>query len=257
MKSSIRFIAATALLSSLLASNAVPTTAAPSFDCKAAKADVEKFICRSEKLSALDQQIADAYKAALGRLADNPAAVAQLREEQRRFVEGRDVEGRDIGDVYFEDYLKDHRDFLLRITGERKGFVGDWEDSSGATLGAPSGGAVSIWKRKNGKFYVAAETMKCQWGSWGESDNVSNARMKGAALVLGDPGGWTLRLTRRGRLLVLEEIEPKAAGKSGGNNQEIPAKDYCHAAGGSYLEGTYFAVTGPKPSSGDAIKLEQ
>lgn len=255
MKSSIRSLAATALLSSLLASNAVPTTAAPSFDCKAAKADVEKFICRSEKLSALDQQIADAYKAALGRLADDPAAVALLREAQRQFVEQRD-EGFDLDS--FEDYLKGQRDFLLSIAGERKGFLGDWTNSNGSVLSGPMlGGAVSIWKRKNGKFYVAAETMKCQWGSWGESDNFSNARMKGAALVLGDPGGWTLRLTRRGRLLVLEEIEPKAAGKSGGNNQEVPAKDYCHAAGGSYLEGTYFAVTGPKLSSGDAIKLEQ
>ena len=82
MKYSVRCTAASALLSS----NAVPAIVAPSFDCKAAKEDVEKKICRSMKLSALDQQIADAYKAALGRLAGDPAAVSMLRDNQRAFV---------------------------------------------------------------------------------------------------------------------------------------------------------------------------
>src|SRR5262245_61206122 len=59
--------------------------AAPSFDCKAAN-EVEKVICGSEKLSELDREIADAYKAALGRLAADAAAVVELRASQRHFI---------------------------------------------------------------------------------------------------------------------------------------------------------------------------
>jgi uncharacterized protein YecT (DUF1311 family) len=57
-----------------------------SFDCGAARAPLEKAICADLELSALDDQLADAYRAALKKQAGSGS---QLRGQQRRWLKSR------------------------------------------------------------------------------------------------------------------------------------------------------------------------
>jgi uncharacterized protein YecT (DUF1311 family) len=235
MKRSPRAIAVAALLS-LIATSAFSAIAAPSFDCKAAKEEVEKIVCHSEKLSVLDQQIADAYKAALGRLAGDPAAVAALRDRQRAFVALRD-KGLNTNPDDVAEFMETHRNFLRSITPRaRDGFLGIWETV---------GGVVIIRRGKRGRFDVNAETFGDPlWGTRYCSGGGDNFIMKGRTLASSNgPGEWNQKLLRSGHRLVLQEIAPKA--HKGGE------PDYCGANGS--LAGTFFPVRGPKPSYGDSI----
>ena len=239
MKRSPRAIALSALLS-LIATSAFSAIAAPSFDCKAAKEQVEKIVCRSEKLSVLDQQIADAYKAALGRLAGDPAAVAALRDGQRAFVALRD-KGLNTKPDEVAEFMETHRNFLRSITPRaRDAFLGIWETV---------GGVVIIRRGKLGKFDVDAETFGDPlWGTRYCRGGGNNFSMKGRTLASSNgPGEWNQKLSRSGHLLVLQEIAPKARKRG----EEMREPDYCGANGS--LAGTFFPVRGPKPSYGDLI----
>ena len=242
MKRSPRAIAVAALWS-LIATTAFPAIAAPSFDCKAAKEEVEKIICRSEKLSVLDQQIADAYKAALGRLAGDPTAVAALRDGQRAFVALRD-KGLNTNPDDVAEFMETHRNFLRSIMPRaRDGFLGIWETV---------GGVVIVRRGKRGKFEVDAETFGDPlWGNRYCRGGGDNFIMKGRTLASSNgPRDWNQKLSRSGHLLVLQEIAPKAR-KVG---EEIREPDYCGANGS--LTGTFFPVRGPKPSYGDSILVD-
>lgn len=57
---------------------------AASFDCQAAKKPMERAICASPKLSALDERLAATYARALHAL--SPAGAAQLKETQREWL---------------------------------------------------------------------------------------------------------------------------------------------------------------------------
>jgi uncharacterized protein YecT (DUF1311 family) len=61
----------------------------PTFDCGAAKADVETLICSDAALAALDRKLDAVYKAALAKAHAGPL-VRQLRQEQRGWTKGRD-----------------------------------------------------------------------------------------------------------------------------------------------------------------------
>jgi uncharacterized protein YecT (DUF1311 family) len=239
MKRSARAIAVSTLLS-LTATSVFPVIAAPSFDCKTAKEGVEKIVCRSEKLSVLDRQIADAYKAALGRLAGDPAAVAVLRDGQRAFVALRD-KGLSTNPDEVAEFMETHRNFLRSIAPRaRDAFLGIWETV---------GGVVIIRRGKRGKFNVVAETFGDPlWGTRYCSGGGDNFSMKGRTLISSNgPDEWNQKLSLRGFLLVLQEIKPKA--RKGGKESREP--DYCGANGS--LEGKFFPVRGPKPSYGDSI----
>jgi len=232
-----------AALWSLIATTAFPAIAAPSFDCKAAKEEVEKIICRSEKLSVLDQQIADAYKAALGRLAGDPRAVAALRDGQRAFVALRD-KGLNTNPDDVSAFMETHRNFLRSITPRaRNGFLGVWETV---------GGVVIIRRGKRGKFEVDAETFGDPlWGNRYCRGGGDNFIMKGRTLASSNgPRDWNQKLSLSGHLLVLQEIAPNVR-KVG---EEIRKPDYCGANGS--LTGTFFPVRGPKPSYGDSILVD-
>ena len=215
--------------------------AAPSFDCKAAN-ETEKVICGSDKLSRLDQEIAGAYKAALGRLAADAAAVAELRESQRHFIALRD-KGLGTTPADVDAFMKTHRNFLRAIAPRaRAEFLGIWETV---------GGVVIIKRGKGGSFDVDAETFGDPlWGNRYCAGG-GDFTMQGAALLSANgPREWNQKLTRRGHLLVLEEIEP-AARKPG---EERAQRDTCGANGS--LAGTFFPTRGPKPSYGDTIRVD-
>jgi uncharacterized protein YecT (DUF1311 family) len=216
--------------------------AAPSFDCGAAN-ETERVICDSDKLSGLDQEIADAYKAALGRLAADAAAVVALRESQRHFIALRD-KGLGTNPADVEPFMETHRNFLRAIAPRaRTEFLGLWESV---------GGVVIIKKGKGGKFAVDAETLGDPL--WGNRYCAAGGdfTMRGAALLSANGRReWNLKLTRRGHLLVMEEIEP-AVRKPG---EERRRPETCGANGS--LTGTFFPVRGPKPSYGDTIGVDR
>jgi uncharacterized protein len=64
-------------------------SAAPSFDCKKAKALVEKQICRNPEFEPLDREIALLYTRGLALLAKSDADA--LRADQRAWVKERDA----------------------------------------------------------------------------------------------------------------------------------------------------------------------
>lgn len=216
--------------------------AAPSFDCGAAN-ETERVICDSDKLSGLDQEIADAYKAALGRLAADAAAVVALRESQRHFIALRD-KGLGTNPADVEPFMETHRNFLRAIAPRaRTEFLGLWESV---------GGVVIIKKGKGGKFAVDAETLGDPL--WGNRYCAAGGdfTMRGAALLSANGRReWNLKLTRRGHLLVMEEIEP-AVRKPG---EERRRPETCGANGS--LTGTFFPVRGHKPSYGDTIGVDR
>lgn len=82
-----------ARLAALLATLAVSSTAATaaSFDCGAARSPVEQAICGDAPLSALDSQLADAYRAALKRQGDN---ADWLKGTQRQWLKSRVTAGK-------------------------------------------------------------------------------------------------------------------------------------------------------------------
>ena len=214
--------------------------AAPSFDCKAAN-ETEKVICGNDKLSRLDREIADAYKAALGRLAADAAAVAALRESQRHFIALRD-KGLGTTPADVDAFMETHRNFLRAIAPRaRAEFLGIWETV---------GGVVIIKRGKGGKFDVDAETFGDPlWGNRYCAGG-GDFTMRGAALLSANGRReWNQRLTRRGHLLVMEEIEP--AREPG---EERAQRDHCGANGS--LAGTFFPVRGPKPNYGDTIGVD-
>jgi len=209
--------------------------AAPSFDCKAAN-ETEKVICGSDKLSGLDQELADAYKEALGRLAADAAAVVALRESQRHFIALRDMGlGTNPADV--EAFVETHRNFLRAIVPRaRTEFLGLWESV---------GGVVIIKKGKGGKFAVDAEILGDPlWGNRYCAGG-GDFTMRGAALMSANGRHeWNQKLTRRGHLLVMEEIEP-AVRKPG---EERKRPDACGANGS--LTGTFFPSAAPSRATG-------
>lgn len=59
----------------------------PTFDCAKAQGEVEKLICSDPSLAALDQKLAEVYKAALAKAKDG--LDKQLKVDQRGWIKGR------------------------------------------------------------------------------------------------------------------------------------------------------------------------
>lgn len=66
---------------------AVTQAQAPTFDCAKASGEVETLICKDAALAALDQRLAETYKAAQAKASGEMAKA--LREEQRGWISGR------------------------------------------------------------------------------------------------------------------------------------------------------------------------
>ncbi len=70
----------------------------PSFDCHKATTVVEKAICGSAILAAIDQSVAQTYKFAVNvfKEAENPQALAQLKVTQKQWLTQRNTCGADV-----------------------------------------------------------------------------------------------------------------------------------------------------------------
>lgn len=81
------FLLPHAAMAGLLLSGVVAHAAAPAFDCSKASGKVEALICQDDALAALDRKLADVYKTAARKAAnERPPA---LKAEQRGWVKGR------------------------------------------------------------------------------------------------------------------------------------------------------------------------
>ena len=101
------------------------------------------------------------------------------------------------------------------------------------------------------KFDVDAETMGDPL--WGNRYCAAGGDfiMRGTALLSANGRHeWNQKLTRRGHLLVMEEVEPEV--RKPGEERKRP--DTCGANGS--LNGTFFPVRGSKPNYGDTIRLD-
>ena len=68
---------------------AVSAAQAASFDCKKARSEEEKAICANAELSKLDEDLAAAYKAALGLMSGDTKRIALFRKDQAEWVKER------------------------------------------------------------------------------------------------------------------------------------------------------------------------
>ncbi len=110
--------------------------------------------------------------------------------------------------------------------------------------GGSIGGVVIIKKGKGGKFSVDAETFGDPlWGN-PYCAGGGDFTMGGAALLSANGRReWNQKLTRRGHLLVMEEIEP--AREPG---EERAQRDHCGANGA--LDGTFSRFAAPSRATG-------
>ena len=205
------------LLSSLLVFTAASAQAAASFDCSKASNAYEKAVCKSDVLSQLDVQIAQAYKEARERLAADLAALTELRQVQRDYLR--------LGDTMLQTRMENQLEFLRGIDGTpRQGLAGIWN--------LPTGG-ISLTPDQKGKLEITASTTtgtppnfyNCEWEGSPVSANVDTANSK-------EGGGWTLKLMRKGSLLFAEDIAP----------QQDPNSQPSYCTKGGRLKGVYFAT---------------
>lgn len=176
----------------------------PSFDCAAAKLPVEKAICRSPTLSALDVEIAEAYGRAMQVLADGMRTT--LRDAQRIFIAGRnDAFG--FADEDLEARLADQIAFLKGIeTRGRATVEGSWRNGLGG---------VEVTLRPDGRaevYFATAEPARARW----LCDLQGEATQSGGEwAVEGDPSlleGWSVRFSVRDGQLIVASAPTGATG---------------------------------------------
>jgi len=199
----------------------------PSFDCATAKLPVEKAICRSATLSALDAEIAEAYGRAMS-AASNGQKEA-LRRAQRIFLAARnDAFG--LPDEDLEARLGDQIAFLKGIESRgRTTLEGTWRNGVGS---------IEVTLRPDGKADVSIATAEPTRATW-LCDFVGEARPGPTGwLVEGDPAsdGWTVTLTPRGTTLAVAANPP--AGVSAGD-----PPPFCGMGG--TVDGDYLPVRPP------------
>lgn len=217
----------------LIVSVAASAQAAASFDCSKASNAYEKAVCKSDTLSQLDLQISHAYKQARERLATDAPALAALRQVQRDYL--------GMGDVMLQTRMESQLAFLRGIDGaQRQGLAGLWD--------LPTGG-ISLTPDQKGRLEITATITTgtppnfytCEW----EGSHVS-ATADAASSVEG--GGWTLKLTRKGSLLIAEDLPPK--------QDTASQPGYCTMGG--RLAGVYFAAKAePEHSKSDSAKPDK
>ncbi len=207
----------------------LPARAAPpSFDCKAARLAVEKAICRSAGLSALDVEIAAAYGRAMQALSGPMREV--LKQAQRGFIAARD-DAFGLPDEDVEARLGDQVAFLkaIEVDGRRE-IAGSWRNAHGS---------IEVTARPNGDADVLIGTAEPTRARW-LCDVEGVARRDGDAWVIApaadDPEEWSVTLTPRDGLLWL-------AAKPAAGDEDSPPP-FCGHNG--TIDGAYLPVRPPR-----------
>jgi hypothetical protein len=209
------------LAAALLLAAALPAAAQnrASFDCVRAKSDVEKAICASAELSALDRNIAAVFGDLRRRL--DRDAVKVLVEEQATFNGTREL-AMDSPNTTLKDYMGEHLKMLRRIqppaaNSGPSAFLGEW---------ASTAGTVTIKPGKGGSLQVSINTVAAVSARW-VCDVSGEARLQDGKLVFTEDE-VTITLSRRGQSLAVAEKLKDGQGR-----------DYCGANGaveGGYLK---------------------
>ena len=210
--------AAIAALAALLALGA-PARAqdkpTPSFDCAKETGAVEQAICGDGKLAEIDQTIAQYFKVALADL--NAADAAALRADQRAWLATRAARlAEGVGEL--KSAMEDRVGMLEGTLLNANPLLGVWANS-----------ATSIMIRDRRGLIIEPADERC--------NNLNEADYVGDTIVVhAGPGGkaaenWSLRISRRGPLLKIEEVPPTRRAKA-------PAQHAC--AEGGVIAGLYF-----------------
>jgi uncharacterized protein YecT (DUF1311 family) len=211
----IAIAAATAALLALSASAHAQDKPSPSFDCAKETGAVEQAICGDDNLAELDQTIAQYFKVALADL--NAAHAAALRADQRAWLATRAAklaEGVDELKAAMEDRARILEGTLLNASP----LLGVWANS-----------ATSIMIRDRRGLIIEPHDERC--------NNLNDADYVGDTIVVhAGPDGkaaenWSLRISRRGPLLKIEEVPPTRRGKA-------PPQHACTEGG--VIAGIYF-----------------
>ena len=202
--------------------------APPSFDCGAAKLPVEKAICRSAILSALDVEIADAYGRAASAMSGEMRDT--LRKAQRTFLAARNA-AHGLPDEDLEQRLADQVAFLKSIeTRGRATIEGSWRNGIGG---------VEVTMRPDGGAEVTIGTAEPARAVWlCDLQGVARAGADGWAVeaVAGLTDGWRITLAPRGgQLTVATRPLPGPDGAAPGEPQP-----FCGLGG--TVDGDYLPV---------------
>lgn len=193
----------------LLWSGAQTLQAAPSFDCRKAKAPVEKEICARKRLGDIDRAMAKAYPNALARLGEDPKAVAALKASQRLFLMTRNEQfaPRPGNDYDLERHMAMQLDLLRSIgPAPRKGLEGEWKTTEGMVfIGKPAANGlrpVNINSRTHESQHRTCEFL-------GEAQGDGDALVvEGRDNYRQQYAGWRIRIARDGRMAKVEALRP-------------------------------------------------
>lgn len=213
---------------------ASPSTA-QNADCRRASTPVERAICATPSLTALDRQIAQKYAA---QTRDMSAENAQaLRRDQRAFLDARDgavanMTGAELTDELTRQ-LSGRLEWLTSLRNDPLSDVtGRWRSLNGE---------MSIIQWSTGVVTFAAQTVDTPRNRWvcdaqGDGERTAD----GAAqfrITSSDSSAWSLTVQRKGATLEVQEHDEGGDGRP----------PYCGSAGS--IAGTYFqAIPAPDPS---------
>jgi uncharacterized protein YecT (DUF1311 family) len=170
----------------------------PSFDCAKETGAVEQAICGDPKLAELDQYIAQYFKVALADLSAADAVV--LRADQRAWLATRAARlAEGVGEL--KSAMEDRVAMLEGTLLNANPLLGVWANS-----------ATSIMIRDRRGLIIEPADERC--------NNLNEADYVGDTIVVhtGPDGkgaeNWSVRISRRGPLLKIEEVPPARRGKA-------------------------------------------
>jgi uncharacterized protein YecT (DUF1311 family) len=210
--------AAVAIVSALLAfcpAARAQDNVSPSFDCAKETGAVEQAICGDPKLAELDQYIAQCFKVALHGL--GAAEAAALRADQRAWLATRAAKlAEGVGEL--KSAMEDRVALLEGTLLNAFPLLGVWANS-----------ATSIMIRDRRGLIIEPADKRC--------NNLSEADYVGDTIVVHTgpdgkgPENFSLRISRRGPRLKIEEVPPTRRGKA-------PPQHACTEGG--VIAGIYF-----------------
>ncbi len=223
--------AATPVAVPALAQSATPQSA----DCGRATRPVDRAICATPQLRALDRRISDRYRDLLSGL--DAESASALRQDQRWFVNARDRAAASLSGA----------ELITELTGRLSGRA-DTLDSLTAT---PSDGVVGRWRNLYGEITVVqwatgvltfeantVDPVSARWVCDADGDGEWTGPEEATLNVQTDSDArWSLRTTRKGDALSVDE-------RHLGGSVTAP---YCGMNG--MISGTYFRVAGSTDAS--------